>query len=83
MPTISRTKAGCLHWRPHLYPDGNYRLASPDIPYEVAKTEAAVVKTASLEVAARLVERGFRLRMSDSAGGLPSMVRPEGLKIDW
>lgn len=83
LPTISRTKPGHHHWRPHLYPDGYYRLASPDIPYEEAKKESAIVLTASLEVAGRLVERGFRLRMSDPAGGLPSMVVPTALKVDW
>lgn len=83
LPTISRTKPGHLHWRPYLYPDGYYRLASPDIPYDHAKKESAVVLTASLEVAGRLVERGFRLRMSDGKGGLRSMVKPEKLKLDW
>jgi hypothetical protein len=83
LPTISRTKPGHLHWRPHLYPDGYYRLASPDVPYDEAKKESSVVLTASLEVAGRLVERGFRLRMSDGAGGEPSMIKPENLKLAW
>lgn len=82
-PTISRTEPGFEDWSPHAYSGGVFKLASPDLPYEIAKREEAVVMTRSLTVAGHLVERGFRLRMSDGRGGSLSMVKPDALKVVW
>lgn len=88
IPTITRTDTPGEHWEPLLARTGFkapvYKLApKPLLPYDEAKKIENNVFTSSLEVAGRLVELGFCLRMHCPATNEQNMIWPEKLAVAW
>ena len=87
-PTITRTDMPGERWEPLLARTGFktpvYKLApKPFLPYSEAKKIENNVFTSSLEVAGRLVELGFCLRMHCPDTNEQNMIRPENLNVAW